>query len=55
MAPKSRPSAEKPLQVAHNAFASTPLTVYQTNVNFTDVWHRELEKEEEIGDFVNSL
>ena len=25
------------------------------SVNFTDVWHRELEKEEEIGDFVNSL
>jgi hypothetical protein len=29
--------------------------VRTVNVNFTDVWHRELEKEEEIGDFVNSL
>lgn len=25
------------------------------NLNFRDVWHRELEREEEIGDFVNSL
>jgi hypothetical protein len=25
------------------------------NVNLSDVWHRELEKEEEIGDFVNTL
>jgi len=25
------------------------------NLNLNDVWHRELEREEEIGDFVNSL
>jgi len=25
------------------------------NVNLSDVWHRELEKEEEIGDFVDAL
>ena len=29
--------------------------VRSVSLNFTDVWHRELEKEEEIGDFVNSL
>jgi hypothetical protein len=25
------------------------------NLNLSDVWHRELEREEEVGDFVNSL
>ena len=25
------------------------------NLDLNDVWHRELEKEEEIGDFVDSL
>ena len=25
------------------------------NVNLSEVWHRELEKEEAIGDFVNTL
>lgn len=25
------------------------------NLDLSDVWHRELEKEEEVGDFVNSL
>lgn len=25
------------------------------NLNLSDVWHRELEKEEEIGDFVDAL
>ncbi len=29
--------------------------VRTVNMNLTDVWHRELEREEEIGDFVNSL
>jgi hypothetical protein len=25
------------------------------NLNLSDAWHRELQKEEESGDFVNSL
>jgi len=29
--------------------------VRTVNADFGDVWHRELEREEEIGDFSNSL